>query len=102
MPEHQTGASCRPQHRQEYGSLRRSACASLRGLTIEENESEVVILGLVTSYYQKQLAQEALMPLLGARRLSNRVEVKAPDGRRTPRSPPITWWSDESRACRGE
>jgi hypothetical protein len=32
----------------------------------------------VSSYYLKQLAQEALMPILGPRKLFNRVEVQRP------------------------
>ena len=49
--------------------------AQLRRLIVTENESEVVITGTVSSYYYKQLAQEALRPALGSRRLLNRVEV---------------------------
>ena len=36
---------------------------------------EVVITGRVPSFYFKQLAQEAIRPALGRRRLRNRVEV---------------------------
>ena len=35
----------------------------------------VVINGRVSSYYLKQLAQEAVMPVLGGRELRNRVAV---------------------------
>ncbi len=55
--------------------LTHSPVAHLRRLTVTENDAEVVITGRVPSYYLKQLAQEALRHTLGARRLSNRVEV---------------------------
>jgi hypothetical protein len=42
---------------------------------VEETEAEVVITGSVSSYYLKQLAQEAIMPVLGQRELLNRVMV---------------------------
>jgi hypothetical protein len=35
----------------------------------------VVLFGTVPSYYLKQLAQEAVLPLLRQRRLLNRIEV---------------------------
>jgi len=44
-------------------------------LAIEETHEAVVIRGSVTSYYLKQLAQEALMPYLEGRALHNRVAV---------------------------
>ena len=55
--------------------LTASPLPQLRGLVVTVNESEVVITGRVSSYYMKQLAQEALRPTLGDRRLLNRVEV---------------------------
>ena len=55
--------------------LTTSPLPQLRRLVVTANDSEVVITGRVSSYYMKQLAQEALRPALGARRLFNRVEV---------------------------
>jgi hypothetical protein len=55
--------------------LRVNPIPALRKLQVEESEFEVVIDGAVTSYYLKQLAQEALMPILGERELVNRVTV---------------------------
>jgi hypothetical protein len=52
-----------------------SPLPQLRHLVVSVNDSEVVITGRVTSYYLKQLAQEAIRPTLGHRRLLNRVEV---------------------------
>jgi hypothetical protein len=56
-------------------ALQRSPIPAIRKLELEESEGVVVIQGKVTSYYIKQLAQEAIKPALGKRRLLNRVEV---------------------------
>jgi hypothetical protein len=56
-------------------ALRHSPIPALRKLHVEESEHDVVVSGSVPSYYLKQLAQETLMPLLGARQLRNRVTV---------------------------
>lgn len=58
--------------------LRQSPWPVLRQLVVTESEDEVVISGDVTSYYHKQLAQEAVRPLLRSRRLRNMVCVQAP------------------------
>jgi len=52
-----------------------SPLPQLRRLVVTVSEVEVVITGRVPSYYFKQLAQEAVRPSLGQRRLRNRVEV---------------------------
>ena len=57
--------------------LQRSPLAALRKLQVQENDASVLILGRVTSYYLKQLAQETVMPVLGGRSLVNRVTVVA-------------------------
>jgi hypothetical protein len=56
-------------------ALRRSPIPALRKLLLEETEVVVVINGRVSSYYLKQLAQEAIMPVLNGRELRNRVAV---------------------------
>ena len=48
----------------------------LRRLEVRETDEEVVISGNVPSYYLKQLAQETVRPLIGHRRLRNRVTVR--------------------------
>jgi hypothetical protein len=55
--------------------LRQSPIPALRKLSVEETDHEVVLLGCVSSYYLKQLAQETIMPVLGSRELHNRVLV---------------------------
>jgi hypothetical protein len=58
-------------------ALRENPLPLLRTLCVAESEQEITISGCVSSYYYKQLAQEAVMPLLGRRRLNNLVVVKA-------------------------
>jgi osmotically-inducible protein OsmY len=55
--------------------LTASPLPQLRRLIVTVNDGEVVITGRVTSYYMKQLAQETVRPIVGERRLRNRVEV---------------------------
>jgi hypothetical protein len=56
-------------------ALQRNAVPPLRRLGVLESESAVELTGIVNSYYLKQLAQEAVMPLLAGRKLLNHVEV---------------------------
>jgi hypothetical protein len=59
-------------------ALRQSPIPALRRLLIEETDEAVVIRGSVSSYYLKQMAQEALMPYLDGRTLANRLVVVRP------------------------
>jgi hypothetical protein len=56
-------------------ALRASALPALRRLSLQETEAVVVINGRVSSYYLKQLAQEAIMPTLDGRELQNQGSV---------------------------
>jgi hypothetical protein len=58
-------------------TLRDSPLPALRRLSIRETDSCVTIVGRVSSYYLKQLAQEAVMSFLAGRTLVNRVTVDA-------------------------
>jgi hypothetical protein len=64
-----------PQTSEVASTLKQSPLPDLRRLHVEETEFEVVLTGVVTSYYLKQLAQETVRPALGRRRLRNRVAV---------------------------
>jgi hypothetical protein len=55
--------------------LQQSAIPALRKLSVEETSTAVEISGCVSSYYLKQLAQESLLPIVGPRKLLNRVVV---------------------------
>jgi hypothetical protein len=63
------------EHSRASQALRRSPLPALRKLSLEETDGVVVISGRVSSYYLKQLAQEAVMPALDGRELRNRVAV---------------------------
>ncbi len=56
-------------------ALRQSPIPALRKLSLDETDAAVVISGSVPSYYLKQMAQEAVIPLLDGRELHNRVTV---------------------------
>jgi len=58
--------------------LRDNPVNDLRRLDVSESDAEIVITGIVASYYLKQMAQEAVRPALGGRRLRNRVLVLPP------------------------
>ena len=58
--------------------LRDNPVNDLRRLEVMENDSEVIITGIVTSYYLKQMAQETVRPALNGRRLRNKVLVLPP------------------------
>ncbi len=55
--------------------LRDSPLPLLRAIDVAESDDEVILRGHVTSYFQKQLAQESILPILGLRRLRNLVTV---------------------------
>lgn len=56
-------------------ALSNSPLPQLRRLEVAVSDGEVLITGRVGSYYLKQMAQEAVRPAVGRRRLVNRVEV---------------------------
>lgn len=60
-------------------ALRASPVRALRDLLVEEDDTTVVLRGIVTSYYMKQQALEAIKPLLAGRCLLNHVEVHCPE-----------------------
>lgn len=66
-------------HSHATDALRHSPIPALRKLSVEETDGLVVILGRVSSYYHKQLAQETIMPHLDGRELVNRVLVIPPE-----------------------
>jgi hypothetical protein len=57
-------------------TLRHSPIPALRRLRVEETTDAIIVMGSVSSYYLKQMAQEALMPILGPRQLRNQVSVQ--------------------------
>ena len=59
-----------------YHALKRSYYPPLRQLCVCETDNALIISGKVTTYYMKQLAQEAVMPVRGSLQLVNRVAVE--------------------------
>jgi hypothetical protein len=55
--------------------LKQSPLPALRQLRVSETDTEIVIHGVVSSFYLKQLAQETVRPVQYGRRLHNRVIV---------------------------
>ena len=68
-------ASYAPTASEPADALTTSPHTHLRQLVVTVSEVEVVITGRVPSYYLKQMAQEAIRPSLGLRRLRNQVQV---------------------------
>ena len=58
--------------------LRDNPVNDLRRLEVIETEVEVIITGIVSSYYLKQMAQETVRPAMNGRRLRNKVIVLPP------------------------
>lgn len=58
--------------------MRENPVNDLRRLDVTESDVEIVISGIVSSYYLKQMAQEAIRPALSGRRLRNQVIVFYP------------------------
>jgi osmotically-inducible protein OsmY len=56
-------------------ALSRSPYLSGRQLQCEVCDEDVVLRGVVHSYYQKQLAQESLRAIEGVTRIRNEIEV---------------------------
>lgn len=56
--------------------LRSNPHISHRNLRFEANQGQVVLRGTVRSYYQKLMAQEALLSVEGVEAIENQLEVQ--------------------------
>ncbi len=56
-------------------ALERSPHIGRRNVRIETEQGRVTLLGVVSSYYQKQMAQEALRRVDGVESIENHLEV---------------------------
>ena len=63
---------------QIHAALRGCFVFSLHRPQVESHGSSIILRGSVGSYYQKQLAQEVLRPLLDEQTLVNELEVREP------------------------
>jgi hypothetical protein len=69
-------ASTAPPRTTPEAVLSASPMPELRQLEVYADEDEVVLVGRVSSYYLKQLAQECVRGTVHGRTLRNRVEVR--------------------------
>ena len=56
-------------------ALKQSPHLSRRELRVETHEGRVVLRGVVSSYYQKQMATEIVRRVEGVERIENHLEV---------------------------
>ncbi|QDV41508.1 BON domain protein [Stieleria neptunia] len=55
--------------------LAKSSVQELRSLRVDEDSNELRLRGKVRSFYHKQLAQEAVLPVAGSLQVVNHVDV---------------------------
>ena len=60
---------------QVQSAIASSPYLSNRKVRFETQDGRVVLRGVVSSYFQKQMAQEALRSLAGVRQIDNLLEV---------------------------
>lgn len=58
-----------------HNAVKRSPYLSQRGLMLETNEGRVTIRGEVASFFEKQMAQEALRRVEGIQEIDNQLQV---------------------------
>jgi osmotically-inducible protein OsmY len=61
-----------------HNALKRSPYLAQRGLITETAEGRVTIRGEVTSFFEKQMAQEAIRRVEGIEFIDNQLEVVGP------------------------
>lgn len=57
-------------------SLRASGYTCLNRIECQFDDGTLILSGMVASYYQKQVAQSAVMKVDGVERLVNQIEVR--------------------------
>ena len=60
-----------------YSILEQNPHVPHRNLRFETNAGHVVLKGVVRSFYQKLMAQEALLRIEGVEQVENQLEVRA-------------------------
>jgi hypothetical protein len=82
MPEHelhfrsqQNGVCVMSLANRAAEALRQSSSPDIRGLTVQQDASTVVLQGHVRSFYHKQLAQELVRNKIGGVEVVNQAEV---------------------------
>jgi osmotically-inducible protein OsmY len=59
-------------------ALQQSPISALHSLEVTTSEDSIILSGKVGSYYQKQLAQEAVVALAAGREIVNKIRVLKP------------------------
>ncbi|TWU07340.1 BON domain protein [Symmachiella macrocystis] len=74
MPTHEIHAAHKLNDEIHF-QIQRDLSAFGRNVSYEVNDSDVVLSGVVGSYYHKQMAQESLRRIEGLSRIDNRIQV---------------------------
>lgn len=74
MQQHRTDC-CPELHAQVHHALARNPYFAGRALRVELRENEVVLSGVLHSYFHKQMAQESVLSIGGVRRVHNEIKV---------------------------
>jgi hypothetical protein len=72
-------------HNQAQEALRNSPIHALRELDVRQVEENLLISGRVSSFYYKQLAQEAVRSVSGSLQVINEVDVISAERIRSPK-----------------
>jgi osmotically-inducible protein OsmY len=62
-------------HSEVRRALARNPYFTLSNLSVELRESDVVLSGVLGSYFHKQMAQESVLSVSGVRRVHNEIRV---------------------------
>ena len=65
-----------PSHSQLENLLANNPYLARRRLTFHEQEGSLILSGRVASFFEKQMAQEALRGVEGVNRIDNQLEVE--------------------------
>ena len=76
MPMIASEAALCPITREAAARLRRSAYAPVRRVLCAYEDGVLVLFGQLSSYFHKQVAQEAVADLAGVRQVRNDIEVE--------------------------
>ena len=64
-----------PLERQVFSALEQNPHTARRNLRFETSQGRVTLRGVVSSYYQKQMAQEVVRQVDGVDAIANELEV---------------------------
>lgn len=62
-------------HTKVHSALARNPYFAGRSLRVELRENDVVLTGVLESYFHKQMAQESILTIDGVRKVHNEIQV---------------------------